>query len=157
MGPIDCGICFPVCSRTLGRLSACQVVCQVSCPVCHRAPGMSSDCGVCCPVTLCTEELLGCLQPEVSSGEQTSWWSVAQLPCVQQISWNASGCGVSCLTALSADDLLGWLMIWYLQESRLPSSLPQQKRPGRRGIQQVGVWGVMGSESTGLPAAALGL
>jgi hypothetical protein len=78
-------------------------------------------------------EILGCLQVVMSSGEQTSWWSVAQLPCVQQISWDASGCVVSYPTALSAEDLLGWLRIWYLHGSRLASSLPQQKGLCRRG------------------------
>ena len=151
--PSDCDFCFPVCSRTPGRLSSFLG----HLPFLLWSPQEVFRLWCLLASSLCTEELLECLQAVVSSGEKTSWRSVAQLPCVQQISWNASGCGVSCLTALSADDLLGWLMIWYLQESRLPSSLPQQKRPGRRGIQQVGVWGVMGSESTGLPAAALGL
>jgi hypothetical protein len=67
-GPMHCHFCFPVCSRTPGRLS----VSPVNCPACHRAPGRSSECGVCCLVVLCTEELLGCLQAVVSSGEQTS-------------------------------------------------------------------------------------
>ena len=49
-------------------------------PACHKAPRQSSDCGVGCPVALCTEKLLRCLQTEVSSGEQPSWRSVAQLP-----------------------------------------------------------------------------
>jgi hypothetical protein len=44
---------------------------------------------------------------------------------MQQICWDASGYGVSCPTALIIVDLLGWLMIWYLQGSRLASSLPQ--------------------------------
>jgi hypothetical protein len=77
-GSSDCGFCLSVCSRILGRLS----VCWVSCSACHRAPRRSSDCPVCCPGALCTEELLGCLQAVVSSGEQTSWRSVVRLFCV---------------------------------------------------------------------------
>jgi hypothetical protein len=52
-------------------------------PVCLKThptpahPRMSSDSGVGCPGTLCAEELLWCLQAVVSSGEQTSWWSIA--------------------------------------------------------------------------------
>ena len=79
------------------------------------------------PIALCTKELLEFLQALVSSGKQTSLWSVAQLPCEQQISWDASGCVVSYPTALSAEDLLGWLRIWYLHGSRLASSLPHTK------------------------------
>jgi hypothetical protein len=89
-GPMYCGFCIPMCSSTPGRLS----VCRVSCPACHRASGRSLDCGVFCPVALYTEELLGCLQAVVSSGEQTSWWSVAQLFWVQQIFWDGSGYSV---------------------------------------------------------------
>jgi hypothetical protein len=80
--PTDSGFCFPVCSRTPVRLS----VCWVSCSACHRAPRRSSDCGVCCTVALFTKELLGCLKAMLCSGEPTSWWSVPQLPCVQQVS-----------------------------------------------------------------------
>jgi hypothetical protein len=103
-GPTDYGFCFPVCSRTSRRLSVCQASCHAcfsgevfklwcllhSCPVYRGAPRMPLSCGV------------------FREAEKL----VAQLPCVQQISWDASGCGVSCLTALSAENLLGWLRIW---------------------------------------------
>ena len=113
-------------SRTSRRLSVCQASCHAcfsgevfklwcllhSCPVYRGAPRMPLSCGV------------------FREAEKL----VAQLPCVQQISWDASGCGVSCLTALSAVDLLRWLRIWYLKGSRPTSSMPQQKEPGRRGL-----------------------
>jgi hypothetical protein len=66
-GPTHCGFCFPVCSRTPGRLS----VCQVSYQACHRDPGMPSSCDVfrradklviSCSVALCAADLLGCLR-----------------------------------------------------------------------------------------------
>jgi hypothetical protein len=66
---LHCGICFPVCSRTPGRLSDCCVSCTAYCGATWR----SSDCGVSCPVALHELELLGCLQIIVSSQEQRSW------------------------------------------------------------------------------------
>jgi hypothetical protein len=107
LGGMDCSFCFLVCSRTIRRLS----VCWVSCPTCHRAPRTSSDCGVCYPVVLCTEELLGCLQDVVFSGQQTSWRSVAQLGCVCSGSPGMpSGYGFSWPVCVA--DLLGCLRLW---------------------------------------------
>jgi hypothetical protein len=68
-------------------------------------------------------------------------------------------------TALSAVGPLGWVRILCLHGNRSYKSLPQQKVLGRRGgrdrsgvvFSKAGVWWVMGPESKGLPAAALGL
>jgi hypothetical protein len=68
-GAMDYGLCFCVCSRTIGNLS----VSWVSCLACHRAPRRSLDCGICCQVALCSEEILGYLQAVVYSVERTSW------------------------------------------------------------------------------------
>ena len=76
-----------------------------SCPVYRGTTEVPSSCGV----------FRGADKLEIS-------YSFALM---QQICWDASGYGVSCPTALIIVDLLGWLMIWYLQGSRLASSLPQ--------------------------------
>jgi hypothetical protein len=56
---------------------------------------------------------------------------------------------ISCSVALCTVYLLGCLWLWYLQWSRLASSLSQQKRDGWKGsgIRWVGVLGFDGSPS----------
>ena len=54
-------------------------------------------------------------------------------------------------------DLPEWLRIWYLQGSRLASSLPQQKALGEREVvfSGQGFWEMMDPEFTGLPPTVL--
>ena len=84
---MNCGFCFPMCSKTPGSLS----VCWVCCPACHGGPGRSLDCGVCYPVTLCSEELLRCLQAQLSFSLCAVDLLGCQLPCLHEISWDTSG------------------------------------------------------------------
>lgn len=112
-GAMDCGFCFPFCSRTPGRLSFFLV----SCPACHKAPVRSSDCGVGCLIALCTEEswdafILWCQECSDSPG----------MP--QDVVSNAP----------STVDVFECLRIWCFPWIRLASSLSQQKGPGRRGL-----------------------
>jgi hypothetical protein len=109
-GPTDYGFCFLCESKLLG---------------CFQSVGS---------VALYTVELLRYLQAVVSSGDKTSWWTVA----------------------LCAADLLGclrlwcqlprWLRIWCLHWNRLASSLTQQNEPGRSGVV-FGVCGLVGEGS----------
>jgi hypothetical protein len=86
---MDCGFCFPVCSRTPGRLSFCWV----SCPACHRAPRKSSDC-------------CGCQLPSCHVYRRTPG-----MPLSCGIFRGADKLVISCSVALGAADLLGYLKL----------------------------------------------
>ena len=130
---MDYGFCFPVCSRTSGMHS----VCQVHCPVCHRGPGRSSDYGICCPVALCT-------------GTSCNALKLCHLRGTDKLV-------ISCSVALCATALLGCLRLWCQLPNRPASSLPQQKGPSRSVVvfRRWGFWWLMGPEFTGLPAVPL--
>jgi hypothetical protein len=100
---MDCGFCFPVCSRTLSpeafsllgqllwipqsRQDVFRLWCLFpGCPVYRGGPELPSSC-------------------DVFRGAD----KLAQLPSVQQ---NVPRGGISCQTVLSAEDLLGWHRIW---------------------------------------------
>jgi hypothetical protein len=116
---------------------------------CFRSPGR--------PVTLAVSYRLWGLPTGGSSQGQRSCWSVAQV-AVDLL-------GGLQTTALSTAGPLGWIRIWSLHRNRLTRGLPQQQGLGgwggrdRRGVvfSRVGVWRVMGPDSSRLPAAALGL
>ena len=85
--PTDCGFCFPVCSKTLGKFSFCWV----SCAACYWFPGRPSDFCVCYHV----------------------YRGAPEMPSNCGIFRGPKKLVISCSVVLCTPDLLGWLRLWY--------------------------------------------